>query len=52
MLSVYPTRDATIEKDERIAQFRIVEHQPAIQFDVVEDLKSESRGGFGSTGRK
>ena len=31
-LPVYATRDCRIEQNDRIAQFRIVEHQPAIRF--------------------
>lgn len=51
MMPVLATRDATIKKDDRICQFRIVEHQPKIYFEEVEDLDSPDRGGFGSTGR-
>ena len=42
--------DTEIPKGTRICQFRIVEKQPHIKFDVVEHLDSEDRGGFGSTG--
>lgn len=49
-LLVYATRDAIIEKDERIAQFRILKNQPVISFSEVEDLGHEDRGGIGSTG--
>lgn len=45
-------RDTVIEKGDRIAQFRIVENQPRIRFKIVSNLKSTSRGGFGSTGVK
>ncbi len=37
---------------DRICQFRIMEHQPAIRFEEVESLENEDRGGIGSTGRK
>lgn len=50
MLSVYATRDAVIEKYDRICQFRIMQHQPAVTFEEVESLENASRGGFGSTG--
>ena len=43
-------RDTVIRKNDRICQFRIVEKQPELEFEVVEHLKEESRGGFGSTG--
>jgi dUTP pyrophosphatase len=50
-MPVYATRDATIEKGDRICQFRIVEKQPMIKFNVVSHLDNENRGGFGSSGR-
>lgn len=43
-------RDTVIRKNDRICQFRIVEKQPEIEFETVEHLREESRGGFGSTG--
>ena len=43
-------RDTVIRRNDRICQFRIVEKQPELEFEVVEHLKEESRGGFGSTG--
>ena len=45
-------RDTVIEKGDRIAQFRIVKNQPAIEFEVVEHLNEISRGGIGSTGKR
>ncbi|MGN0668638.1 MAG: dUTP diphosphatase [Angelakisella sp.] len=51
-LPVYATRDCRIEQNERVAQFRIMEHQPAIEFEECTRLNNVSRGGFGSTGRK
>ena len=50
-LPVYAIEDVTIEKGSRIAQFRIVENQPKINF-VEEALGEKNRGGFGSTGTK
>lgn len=49
---MYATRDCRIEANDRIAQFRIMEHQPAIEFVPCETLGNPSRGGFGSTGRQ
>lgn len=49
---VYATRDTVIEKNDRICQFRINAVQPSIQFNVVEHLNADDRGGFGSTGSK
>ena len=46
----YATRDTHIHINDRICQFRIIEHQPKIRFVEVENLEGESRGGFGSTG--
>ena len=51
-LPVYATRDCRIEMNDRVAQFRIMKHQPAIDFEECTRLNKESRGGFGSTGRK
>lgn len=45
-------RDTVIHKGDRIAQFRIVENQPYIEFEVVEHLNEVSRGGIGSTGKR
>lgn len=40
----------TIKQNERIAQFRILYHQPACDIIRVDSLNNENRGGFGSTG--
>ena len=48
--SAYALRNTTINKNDRICQFRIIKKQPKIVFEEVESLKSENRGGFGSTG--
>lgn len=45
-------RDTTIRKGDRIAQFRIVENQPKLIFETVSNLKVNSRGGIGSTGKR
>lgn len=47
----YALRDTIIEVNDRICQFRIMEHQPEIEFEVVKDLGNEDRGGIGSTGK-
>ena len=49
-MAVYAFANNVIPKNTRICQFRIVEKQPPIEFEVVEHLNSDSRGGFGSTG--
>lgn len=46
----YATRDTFIPKNTRICQFRLLEHQPEIQFVEVETLGNTDRGGIGSTG--
>lgn len=48
----YALRDTEIHVNDRICQFRIMEHQPAICFEETETLGHEDRGGHGSTGRK
>lgn len=47
----YALRDTKISVNDRICQFRIMEHQPQIEFNRVEKLSSQDRGGFGSTGK-
>ena len=51
MMPVYATRDTYIKKNDRICQFRIVEKQPHLEFETVDHLGNEDRGGFGITGR-
>lgn len=45
-------RDTVIHVNDRICQFRIMEHQPAIVFEETEKLTGKDRGGFGTTGRQ
>lgn len=47
----YATKDTCIPKNERICQFRIQKNQPEIEFEEVDHLGNEDRGGIGSTGR-
>ncbi len=49
-MPVYATRDTTIQKGDRIFQFRIMENQPEIVFQETEFLENKDRGGFGTTG--
>ena len=49
-MPVYATRGTVINKNDRICQFRIVPKQPEIVFEVVNELDSTDRGGFGSSG--
>ncbi len=51
-MPAYALRDTVIEVNDRICQFRIFEHQPALVFDEVESLDNADRGGHGSTGKK
>lgn len=46
----YALRDTVINVNDRICQFRIIEHQPKIEFvsDTLEN--NDDRGGHGSTG--
>lgn len=50
-MPVYAVRDTQIHVNDRICQFRIMEHQPAIEFEQVAHLEGTDRGGFGSTGK-
>ena len=45
-------RDTVIHKNDRICQFRIMKHQPALEFEQVETLGHADRGGHGSTGKQ
>lgn len=51
-MPAYAMRDTKIEVNDRICQFRIMENQPALQFDEVASLDNKDRGGIGSTGKK
>ena len=46
----YALRDTEIHVNDRICQFRIMEHQPTIQFEETKKLTGADRGGIGSTG--
>lgn len=50
MFPALAMRDTIIHKNDRICQFRIREKQPNLNFQEVDHLKKEDRGGFGSTG--
>lgn len=50
MMPVFATRAVIIHKNDRICQFRIIKKQPKIEFQNVDSLGEEDRGGFGSTG--
>ena len=47
----YAVKDTFIHKNERICQFRIIQHQPLIHLMEVDRLGNADRGGIGSTGR-
>ena len=51
-MPVYATRDTVIHQNDRICQFRIIEHQPPVGIVEVTELSEINRGGFGSTGEK
>ena len=48
----YALRDGRINLYDRICQMKINKAMPQIIFNEVEDMESEDRGGFGSTGTK
>ena len=50
-MPVYALRDTKLNLNDRICQFRIIENQPKLSFEEVDNLNPESRGGFGSTGK-
>ena len=51
-MPVIAMRGTTIHKNDRICQFRITQKQPDFEFTEVECLDTNSRGGFGSTGKQ
>lgn len=51
-MPVKADKDTVIKTNDRICQFRIIEHQPKLTFEEVEHLGSNNRGGFGSTGKQ
>ena len=51
-MPVLAMRDTEIRVNDRICQFRIMKNQPQIDFELVEHLNGEDRGGFGSTGKQ
>lgn len=48
----YALRDTEIHINDRICQFRVMKHQPQIEFEEVEQLSGENRGGIGSSGKQ
>ena len=51
-MSVISLKGSIIKKNDRICQFRIIKKQPQIDFEVVDSLENDNRGGLGSTGVK
>ena len=50
-MPVIAMRDTEIHVNDRICQFRIMEHQPELIFEETEVLGHANRGGHGSTGK-
>lgn len=50
MMPVIAMEDTYIQKNDRICQFRIVKKMPEVEFEIVEHLDENDRGGFGSSG--
>ena len=48
----YALRDTVIHVNDRICQFRIMEHQPSFSFEETDCLGNQDRRGHGSTGTK
>lgn len=48
----FATRNTFIPAGTRICQFRILKHQPLINFIYFKSLGNKNRGGLGSTGKK
>lgn len=52
MFPALAVRDTTINKNDRICQFRIVKKQPEFIFLNSDYLDDTDRGGFGTSGRR
>lgn len=50
-MPAYALKDTRIRVNDRICQFRIMEHQPELSFEETDALLNRDRGGFGSTGK-
>lgn len=46
----FTTTDIIVEKGERIAQAMLVKISKTNEFEIVDKMSNDSRGGFGSTG--
>ncbi|MBQ7836474.1 MAG: deoxyuridine 5'-triphosphate nucleotidohydrolase [Clostridia bacterium] len=51
-MPAYALRDTKISAGDRVCQFRVMEHQPALEFEACDDLGAPDRGGIGSTGKR
>lgn len=49
-MPVIAIRNTNIHMNDRICQFRIIEHQPEVKLKDCDYFGNEDRGGFGSTG--
>jgi len=50
-MPVYATRETTINRGDRICQFRIVQKMPIVNIIEAEKMEDKNRGGHGSTGK-
>lgn len=48
----YALKEGTMSKLDRVAQFRVIESMPKVNFDTVLSLGNPDRGSHGSTGIK
>ena len=50
-MSVLAFKDGTVNKGDRLCQFRIMKRMGKVKFTTVSHMEDEDRGGFGSTGK-
>ena len=50
-MPVYATRHTTINRGDKIAQFRIAKKMGEVILAEIKEVNEENRGGFGSTGK-
>lgn len=51
MIEFIALANGTLERFDRISQFRVIENQPNLSFREVESLNNDDRGGYGTTGK-
>lgn len=51
MIEMIALKNKTVNRFDRVCQFRIQKNQPKINFEEVDKLNNKDRNGYGSTGK-